>query len=157
VGAAIRKARPDDAAALAAVRVAASVGDAPHSDPALFAELIGSRTGLVYVAERGGAVVGYVAVQPAAHPAVAGEHPLQLWHLYVDPAFHGSGVAAQLMSRAVRHAQSHRHDVIWLGVSEHNSRGQAFYRKQGFTALGLHEIGATPHTHLDVLMSCTIR
>jgi ribosomal protein S18 acetylase RimI-like enzyme len=111
---------------------------------------------LVYVAETHGSVVGFLALQREGHPAVVGRNPVKLWQLYVAPALHGSGVASQLMSAAMDHARTHLHDVVWLGVSEHNARGIAFYRKHGFKALGLHLVGAGGHAHQDVVMSCLV-
>jgi diamine N-acetyltransferase len=158
----VRPARASDAASLAAVNAAAStapadraVGASPVPSPEIgaFAHLLEPRTGLVYVAEAGGSIVGYLALQRAAHPAVTGRSPIQLWQLYVIPPLQGSGVAAQLMSAALGHARAARHDVMWLGVSEENYRAMAFYRKQGFQALGAHEVGTASHAHRDVVMS----
>ncbi|MEX0733600.1 MAG: GNAT family N-acetyltransferase [Steroidobacteraceae bacterium] len=145
MGGLVRAARVSDAAAIAAVSSAAS--------PATYAELIQRQADLVFVAESDGSVVGYLALQHSAHPAVESRNPIQLWQLYVIPAFHGSGIAAQLMAAALEYARSHLHDVIWLGVSEHNARGMAFYRKHGFNPLGLHQVGAGNHAHDDILMS----
>jgi ribosomal protein S18 acetylase RimI-like enzyme len=61
------------------------------------------------------------------------------------------------MSAARDHARRHRHDLMWLGVSEHNLRAIAFYRKHGFGALGIHAVGSGAHAHEDVLMSCVVR
>jgi len=130
-----------DAAAIAAVNAAAS-GD-----------LVERHAGLVYVAEADGSIVGYLALLNEAHPAVESRNPLQLWQIYVIPAFHGAGIAARLMAAAVEHACRNQHDVIWLGVSEHNVRAIAFYRKHDFNPLGLHRVGAGNHAHEDVLMS----
>ncbi len=163
--ASLRPARASDAASLAALRAAAS---SPHADwaeerfqvPApdtdYVAQLLEQCRGLVYVAEAHGAVVGYLAMQREAHPAVAARRPIQLWQLYVAPRFHGSGVAAQLMSAALAHARAGQHDVIWVGVAEGNLRGIAFYRKQGFEAVGVHEVGSASHAHQDVLMSRSV-
>jgi ribosomal protein S18 acetylase RimI-like enzyme len=158
----VRPARASDTASLAAVNAVASTapGDraegtsrVPPLEIGAFAHLLEPRTGLVYVAEAGGSIVGYLALQRAAHPAVAGRSPIQLWQLYVIPAFQGSGVAAQLMSAALGHARAARHDVMWLGVCEENHRAIAFYRRQGFEALGVHEVGTASHAHRDVVMS----
>ncbi len=67
-------------------------------------------------------------MQHESHPAVVGRNAVELWQLYVAPALHGSGVASQLMSAAMDHARTQLHDVVWLGLSEHNARGVAFYR-----------------------------
>lgn len=158
----VRPARASDAASLAAVNVAASTAPADRAErtsrtaaPEVgrLAHLLERRTGLVYVAEARGSIVGYLALQRAAHPAVAGRSPIQLWQIYVIPSFQGSGVAAQLMSAALGHARAARHDVMWLGVSEENHRALAFYRKHGFEALGVHEVGSASHAHRDVVMS----
>lgn len=128
---AVRPARASDAASLAAVNAAASTAPADRaegtsgvspSEIGPFARLLEPRTGLVYVAEGGGSIVGYLALQRAAHPAVTGRSPIQLWQLYVIPAFQGSGVAAQLMSagdRASRRLESTRSapQVTLIGTS----------------------------------------
>jgi ribosomal protein S18 acetylase RimI-like enzyme len=160
----VRPALTSDAPSLAAIKVATSppraVTDEPkrQSGPRFkaYTELIENHRGLVYVAETHGSVVGFLALQREGHPAVVGRNPVKLWQLYVAPALHGSGVASQLMSAAMDHARTHLHDVVWLGVSEHNARGVAFYRKHGFKALGLHLVGAGAHAHQDIVMSCLV-
>jgi ribosomal protein S18 acetylase RimI-like enzyme len=119
-----------------------------------YAELIQKHAASVYVVEVRGSVVGFVVLQKETHHAVVGHNPLKLWQLYVAPVHHGSGVASQLMSATMDHARMHLHDVAWLGVSEHNARGIAFYRKNGFKSLGIHEVGAGGHAHQDIVMSC---
>lgn len=140
----VRPARAADATAIAAVNAAASV------------EVVERYPGLVYVAEADRLVVGYLALKNEAHSAVESRNPLQLWQIFVVPAFHGAGIAAELMTAAMHHAREHSHDVVWLGVSEQNARAVAFYRKHGFTPLGLHRVGAGHHAHEDLLMSCRV-
>jgi diamine N-acetyltransferase len=157
----VRPALVSDAPALAAVKAATSaqnaVVDEPKTQSCLsfkpYTELIENHPGWVYVAETNGSVVGFLALQHEGHPAIAGRNPVRLWQLYVAPAFHGSDVATQLMSAALDHARTHLHDVVWLGVSEHNARAIAFYRKHGFRALGLEQVGAGGHAHQDIVMS----
>jgi ribosomal protein S18 acetylase RimI-like enzyme len=140
----IRVARASDAGAIAVVNPAAS------------ADLIEGRSGPVYVAETDGSVVGYLALQHETHPAVESRNPVQLWQIYVIPEFHGAGIAPDLLAAAREYAREHSHEVIWLGVSEHNARAVAFYRKHGFRALGLHSVGAGDHEHEDLVMSCQV-
>jgi ribosomal protein S18 acetylase RimI-like enzyme len=33
-------------------------------------------------------------------------------------------------------ARAHGHDVLWLGVWEHNARARAFYARWGFSEVG---------------------
>lgn len=147
----VRVALGSDTAMLAAVRSAADpTSNIP--EPEHFEELASQNGGWVYVAESQDSVIGYLALRRAAHTAVAARDPIQLWQLYVVPGFHGSGVAAQLVNAAFDHARSHTHDVIWLGVSEHNARGRAFYRKHGFKEAGRHFVGSAEHAHEDVVM-----
>ena len=100
--------------------------------------------------------LGYLALQLQAHPAVESRNPVQLWQIYVVPDFHGTGIAAGLFAAALEYARRHSHDVIWLGVSEHNARAVAFYRKHGFGALGLHGVGTGHREHEDLVMSCQV-
>jgi diamine N-acetyltransferase len=144
----IRTAGAADSAAISAVHAAASGADAHQA--------AGHSHDLTYVAETDGRVVGFIALQLASHPAVESRNPIQLWQIYVLPEFHGSGAANQLMAAAFGRARMHLHDVIWLGVSEHNGRGIAFYRKHGFGSLGLHQVGVGGHMHQDIVMSCAL-
>lgn len=77
-------------------------------------------------------------------------------HCSMCRRFHGTGIATELLAAAKEHARRHLHDVLWLGVSEHNARAIAFYRKHGFKSLGVHKVGAGHHEHEDVLMSCQV-
>lgn len=151
----IRIATVADAAALAAVHAAAS--GSRQSGPEHHAALLEQHADLIHLAEVDGSVAGFLVLHRASHPAVEARHPIQLWQLYVRPEFHGSGVAAQLMATALDHARAHRHDVVWLGVSEDNARGIAFYRKHGFESLGLHEVSGGGHAHLDMVMSRAVQ
>jgi diamine N-acetyltransferase len=151
----VRKALRSDAPLLAAVREAAAPDQ--HTDLQNLEALLATSEGLVYVAQSQGSVVGFFVLQLQAHPAVPARNPIQLWQLYVLPSFHGTGVAAQLMDAVLGHARSQEHDVVWLGVSEHNERGMAFYRKRGFKAVGSHTVGSGEHSHHDVVMSYLLR
>ena len=154
-GALVRLAARSDAASLARVR--ASIDPEDHtSASASFERLLAENNGLVYVADSEDVVIGYMALQQITHSAVQARSPLQLWQLYVIPAFQGSGVAAQLIDAALAHARGRKHDVIWLGVSEHNDRAIAFYRKHGFESLGIHLVGTADHAHQDLLMSRSV-
>ncbi|MDV3257656.1 MAG: GNAT family N-acetyltransferase [Sphingomonas sp.] len=55
---------------------------------------------------------------------------LELDWLMVDPAAHGTGVAASLMSAGLAWLGTDR--PVWLTVIRHNGRAIGFYRKFGF-------------------------
>jgi ribosomal protein S18 acetylase RimI-like enzyme len=59
-----------------------------------------------------------------------GQDDLELDWLMVDPAQHGAGLAAALMTEGVEWLGSDR--PIWLTVLKHNWRAIRFYRKFGF-------------------------
>jgi ribosomal protein S18 acetylase RimI-like enzyme len=148
----IREATQADAVALSAIGIAAS---SKHEvSPTRYAEDIARCLGAVYVAELADSVVGYIMLRNDDYPKIVGARsPIQVWRLYVLPEFHGKGVAASLMSRALNYARRGKHDVVWLGVSEHNERAIAFYGKQGFRALGMHRLHGGAELHDDLVMS----
>ena len=88
---------------------------------------------------------------------VQGQSPVQLWRLFVSTAHQGKGLAASLMSQAFIHARDGAHDVVWLGTSEDNARAIAFYRKSGFTPVGLAQLHHRHDSHQDLIMSCALQ
>lgn len=122
----IRPAEAADAPSLAAVlersRRAAD-GIPPPARPAdqVRAE-VGARieTSEVWVAVRGGAVVGFVDLEPA-----------WLHSLYVDPDHAGVGVGSALLDLV----KARRPDGFGLWVLEANHRARAFYRRHGLVDL----------------------
>src|SRR3546814_11132329 len=57
-----------------------------------------------------------------------------LKRIYSLSRFHGTGLGAALMERAVAAAEGHRR--LLLGVYARNDRALAFYPKQGFADIG---------------------
>ena len=89
------------------------------------------------LALRADEVIGYCKVGPTFFD---GEVPtagtLHLHQLYVDPAAHGSGVAAHLLGWTYDMAQRRGNEAILLTVWEENHRARAFYAKHGFVHVG---------------------
>src|SRR4051812_49546856 len=56
--------------------------------------------------------------------------------VFVDPARHGTGVAAPLLAAAERQVAAAGHDVAWLAVVAGNGRARAFYEKHGWRDTG---------------------
>jgi diamine N-acetyltransferase len=74
---------------------------------------------------------------------------LELKRIYVLEAYHGKGIAQQLMNFYMQYAIENNYNALWLGVWEHNLRAQKFYEKYGFANSGhTHNfpIGNTPQT-----------
>ena len=84
---------------------------------------------------------------------VAGDRPVELWRFYVDPAWHGKGVAGELMETVEKTVRELGADTLWLGVWEKNLRAQAFYRKCGFVEVGAHVFVVGTDPQRDVVMS----
>jgi len=94
---------------------------------------------MVFVAETGGTARGFARLQAGDVPAeVRGKRPVELVRLYVEQAAHGTGVGARLMQHCIDVARAGGHDVMHLGVWEHNARAISFYRKYGFVRVGEH-------------------
>ena len=83
----------------------------------------------VSVAESEGRIVGLAMSGPTREPDAPGD--AQLYVLYVDLAFHGTGAGAALLEAVL-----HLHEAAVLWVVEANLRARAFYRKQGFVPDG---------------------
>lgn len=167
----IRRATPDDAAALAqlASRTFEETFGAGNDPADLVAHLASSYSEAQQRAEildpematllfeQNGVFGGYAQVRRhPPPPEVPGRNPIQLERLYVDAAHHGRGVGQQLM-RAV-HAVAHEMggDTIWLTVWTENPRAIAFYRKCGFDVVGstIFVVGSDPQT--DHLMAAPV-
>jgi ribosomal protein S18 acetylase RimI-like enzyme len=72
---------------------------------------------------------------------------IELKRIYVLKEYHDKKVGAALMHFVLQFAAEKNYEAVWLGVWEHNTRAQAFYKKWGFTDTGeTHDfpIGDTP-------------
>ena len=110
------------------------------------------------VCEEDGALIGYGQLRIGVAPAcVKAERPAQIQRIYVDAAFHGTGVARALMSKLLSIAASLDTDRIWLGVWEHNPRARAFYRKFGFETVGEHAFQFGDEIQTDLVLARPMR
>ena len=90
-----------------------------------------------FVAEVDRRLIGYAQIRWSEAPAcVRGERPAELRRLYVSAAWHGSGVAQDLMRCCLDDLVQRGFDVAWLGVWERNPRAIRFYQKFGFRVVG---------------------
>lgn len=105
------------------------------------------------IALRAGEVIGYCKVGPTFFN---GEVPtagtLHLHQLYVDPAAHGSGVAAHLLEWTYDMAQRRGNEAILLTVWEENHRARAFYAKHGFAHVGDYAFKTGEQIDRDLIM-----
>ena len=91
------------------------------------------------LAERDGAPAGHVSLLPAAKHArwPSSEAGLaQLWHLFVRPAWWGSGLATELHGRILREAAERGYRVMRLYTPVAQARALRFYEREGWTPAG---------------------
>jgi GNAT superfamily N-acetyltransferase len=115
-------------------------------------------TSLFLIAQIEDMTVGYARLKEGQAPAaITGLRPIELVRIYSRKEWIGQGVGAALMQACLDEAEKRGCDTIWLGVWEHNLRGQAFYRKWGFAEMGTYifQLGDDPQT--DLLMQRPVK
>jgi len=113
------------------------------------------------LAEVGGTLAGYAllridAPDLSAPDAPSVELPVELQRFYVDHAWHGRGMATQLMAACVDTARARGGATMWLGVWERNARAIRFYTKHGFTDIGTQEFRLGSDLQTDRVMSRSV-
>jgi len=104
-------------------------------------------------AEIDGVLAGYAYLRTGRLPEVGTPPaPVEVARFYVDGRWHGRGVARQLMDAAVQHARGRGGRTLWLAVWQRNPRAITFYRKYGFTRIGVCSWEQTPGALEDDLM-----
>lgn len=103
------------------------------------------------VAEHDDRLVAYAQLRwdscPECVPAIS---PGEIQRLYVDSAWHGKGLAHELMSMCLALMEERDTDFVWLGVWEANPRAITFYKKFNFREVGEHVfvVGSDPQRDL---------
>lgn len=104
--------------------------------------------------EEGDELIGFTQLRwRHGTSSVAANAPGEIQRLYVDRAWHGRGVAQQLMAAALDTLTERGCDVVWLGVWERNPKAIAFYTKLGFVAVGEHVFAVGRDPQRDVIMA----
>ena len=129
-----------------------------YNEPRLAAELADA-SNPVFFAEINDVPAGYIRFgdNPVPFPDDTSLKALEIGRLYVDKAFHRTGIAQRLMQVYLDFAAANDYRLLWLGVWEHNHRAQRFYAKYGFSFTGnTHPfpIADTPQT--DEWWSCIL-
>ena len=119
-----------------------------YNRPALWADIAaaGRGSGHFLLAERGGAVVGYL------HYVRDGRLGPELRRLYVDPDHLGLGVGTALLAEL--HGRLEPGTSYVLRVHPGNRRALDFYRRRGFEPAG--RVASPPRTACDVLLRATV-
>ena len=137
----IRRAGPEDAAAIAEVHVRTwqdayehvfgakrLAAITPEGRLARWQEILASGEGLTLVAENDDLAVGFVSVGPSRDEGAQGE----LYGIYVLPQAWGAGAGPALMSAglAALRAEGHADAILW--VLADNPRARRFYEREGW-------------------------
>jgi GNAT superfamily N-acetyltransferase len=92
------------------------------------------------IAEDDGAPAGHVAFTPARTRTEPRE-PLpglaHLWMLFLRPPWWGTGLARELLARAVEEAAARGYEAMRLETPAGAGRARAFYVREGWTAAGV--------------------
>jgi len=107
------------------------------------------------IAEHGGELAGYAFVRDARLDVDAFEdesRSVELVRFYVDPRWHGQGIARSLMDAVAAEVRARGAVLLWLGVWERNPRAIRFYEKQGFRDVGHHDFVLGSDVQRDRLM-----
>ncbi len=161
----LRPATPDDADALSAFAARCFCDTfAPLYDPADLAlflahwnqpgdfarQAISAQWAIVIAEASDGGIAGFAKLGPLDLPLPADQPDvaaIELHHLYLDRAHHGSGLAQTLMAWALDTARARGNRHLYLSVFVDNHRAQSFYRRYGFV-----EVGRNPYrvgNHVD--------
>lgn len=131
----IRDSRDSDSQALATL-IAASFAEYPNClfEWSEFPELrapashFAAKGGRLWVADApGGGIAGSLGVLP-----VSEQNAVEIFKVYADPAFRGSGLAQALFARALAFAEAGRFAEMMLWSDSRFARGHRFYEKLGF-------------------------
>lgn len=156
----VRRARPEDAAAIAAVHVRTWQAAYEHVfGPERLAGLDPERRRLgwerelsehpddddVFVAEQDGTVVAFASAGPAGDEPGEGE----LYAIYALPEAWGSGAGPALMREALAALRARGFAEAMLWVLEDNPRARRFYEREGWR-LDDAESGRKVEPHLGV-------
>jgi ribosomal protein S18 acetylase RimI-like enzyme len=122
--------------------------------PALQARELSDPGTVTTVAESNRQLVGFTQLRPLhGSRAVSFSRPAELHRIYVARAWHGKGLAQELMNNVLEEAARQGCDGVWLGVWERNPRALAFYRKHGFRAVGEHAFSLGHDLQRDIVMA----
>lgn len=78
--------------------------------------------------------------------------PLELQRLYVDPKYHGSGLALELVRLAEEEGRKEGFQSIWLCAWQQSGRALRFYEKLGLQRCGEKGFAIGNTVHMDWVM-----
>jgi diamine N-acetyltransferase len=106
-----------------------------------------------FIAHSNGQSLGFCKIKTSGAPSeLAAFRPVEIERIYVLKEHIGKGVGKALMEHCHHYAEANGHDMIWLGVWEHNLPAIAFYKNWGFEFFGQHIFMLGNDAQTDLLM-----
>lgn len=106
------------------------------------------------VCEESGHLIAFAQLRWGKAPdCVLASRPGEIQRLYVLNAWHGKGIAQDLMMACLVQMERRGSDVVWLGVWERNPRAILFYKKQMFAEIGNHIFTLGTDPQRDIIMA----
>jgi len=97
--------------------------------------------------------IGYAKVCTGNEPEeLANYHPMEIARIYLLRKYQDKHLGTELINYCFNYAAQQGHNLIWLGVWEHNSKAIGFYQKLCFQAFGSHIFLLGKDEQTDILM-----
>ena len=120
--------------------------------PERFRDEIGDERFEFVLATEAGQLAGFVKLGPPELPVETPPDSIELCQLYVLKQWHGSGVAAELMERALAAAERRGARHMQLSVYVDNHRARRFYERYGFEPVGRYDFMVGSHADDDLVL-----
>ena len=112
----------------------------------------------VLVCDENETLIGYVQLRRGAVPdCIPAGRAIEIQRFYILKAWHGKGLAQELMGASIAAAERDGAEHVWLGVWEHNPRAIAFYTKWGFREVGSHIFPLGTDPQRDIIVTRPVR
>ena len=116
-------------------------------------ELVDTR-GKFFIALHEDEPVGYFKLYAGPAPeCVTAQPAIELVRFYALKSHWGKGVGPAMMEHALERARARGFAAVWLSSWQQNDRGNAFYRKWGFDAVGEQTFTLGRDVQQDFIMS----
>jgi GNAT superfamily N-acetyltransferase len=126
----ILRARPEDAERLAELATQLGYPSTTQQVTERFAIISGNEGHAVFVAEKGGQVIGWVHVY--LHSLLICDREAEITSLVVDETQHGAGIGRMLVQAAEEWAREHGCVNVCVPCNVIRSKAHEFYRRMGY-------------------------
>lgn len=120
--------------------------------PERFRLFVEDERNLLLLAKSPNKLIGYALITHAQSPSHIPSVPYELRKFYVDPAWHGRGIAHTLMQELLAAASERGSHPLWLSVYSENPRAISFYTRWGFRIVGTQDFLVGSDRQRDYLM-----